>query len=124
MSKYGSEFRKFNIWFRANKHLLFCEGACYQGRVEAPAWVAHHIVRAGKRFSDNPHFWILLCKTCHWYCRAAKQEFEFARLIEWEEEWLKEKSVYRWMYEGRNKEFPKTETPMNKGQNASRPRDG
>jgi len=110
-SKYGPKFKEFNKWFKKNKHLLFCE-SCYQQGFESPAHVVHHIVRAGKPFSDNPHFWMILDKTCHWYCRVAKQDFEFNRLIEWEEEWLKEKSVYRWIQEGIRKDEYKNKTEL------------
>lgn len=86
--KYGPKFRQFNKWFKVNKHLLFCEVGLQEG-ILRQAEVVHHIVRAGKPFSDEPHFWMILCKTCHWYTTRCLQQFEVDRLIEWEEVWLK-----------------------------------
>lgn len=82
--QYGINWRKMNEWIKKYKRLLFCEN-CNQSNI-----TLHHIVPANERkknylLADNPHFWMLLCSTCHWYAsRCPEQLFQLVRLIEWE----------------------------------------
>jgi len=79
--KYGPKWKEFNKWFQENKHLLKCEYC------PNPAGVVHHIIRAGggliHRSHDNPHFWIILCLSCHAYTQFCMQPFEEQRIEEW-----------------------------------------
>ena len=83
---YGPNWRAMNKLVRAHRHLLRCEHC-----QEAPVTL-HHMVpqwwrpRALEQ-ADMPHFWILLCGTCHWYAsRCPSQSFQRERLAKLREE--------------------------------------
>ena len=82
--QYNINWRKMNKWIKEHKKLLFCENCCRNNIT------LHHIAPLNQRkinysLADNPHFWMMLCPTCHWFAsRYPEQLFQIVRLIEWE----------------------------------------
>jgi len=80
--QYGPNWRKMNQYIKKYSDMFLCE-VCGEPNV-----TLHHIIWATQRerlieYSDNPRFWKLLCKTCHWYTsRWPNQPHQRDRLIE------------------------------------------
>lgn len=81
---YGKNWRTINNYFKKNKKHFRCEYC------SDPANTIHHIAMPYERknnpvVSDNPYYFMILCKSCHWYVgRCPGQPFQEGRRIEFE----------------------------------------
>jgi len=81
---YGKNWRMLNNYFKKNKQYFECEYC------KEPANTIHHIALPFEReqnpiISDDPYYFMVLCKSCHWYAgRCPSQPFQEDRRIEFE----------------------------------------